>query len=414
MPRLLIDTRVLQERLNRSRGLGRYCHTLLCALGEVGPAEAFEYVYLQHRGVPWMRPEYPRAASTLDAIGSVGRRAGLINPFLDRVLASTYRTSPPVDLLHVVEPFAHPPLYVDEATRLVVTVHDLIPLRLHRALLRGSIAARLRGVAVRMGLSTLRRADAIIAVSQHTHDELTRLPGVEPDRVHVVHEAVDPMLQREACKRGDARALLARLGLERERFVLHVGDIGDRKDFPSLLGAFAAARRAVPGLRLAMVGATVTDERLAATRAFWQQADQLGLRQGIVATGLLDTGELVRLYQSALALLFPTRMEGFGLPFLEAMHCGCPVVACRLSVFGELAGAVDWLVAPGDTAAMSAEIIRLAQDPAERARRREHGIQRAARFGLATMGGRTLDVYRAALDGAGAGPAVGWGTAVAL
>ena len=365
--------------------------------------DALACAYLQYRRTPWIRPEYPLPARCFDAIGTAGRRAGLINPLLDQVLRPIYRTRWPIDVLHVVEPFAHPPLYLQRDTRLVVTVHDLIPLRMRRALLRGSLSGRLRGLGVRMGLSTLQRADAVIAVSHQTRRELQRLLRIEEHKLHVIHEAVDPVTFRHGPTDGDARPLLARFGLADRRFVLHVGDVGDRKDFRSLLRAFATVRRDLPGLRLVMAGATVADVRFAATRAFWQHVDELGLRASVVATGFLETTDLARMYQSALALLFPTRMEGFGLPLLEAMHCGCPVVACELPVFRELAGAVDWLVPIGDTAAMSEQIVRLARDDGEFARRRDHGLARAALFGRATMGRRTLDVYRSVLDGAQSG-----------
>lgn len=404
MTRLVIDSRVLQEQINRSRGLGSYCHNLLCGLGEAWQSGTFECAYLQHRGTPWMRPEYPAPVRAFEDLGTVGRRAGLINPLLDYALRPVYRSRWPIDVLHVVEPFAHLPLYMQRHTRLVVTVHDLIPLRMRRQLLRGSTSGRLRALGVRMGLSTLRRADAVIAVSHQTRRDLRRLLHIEERKLHVIHEAVDPATFRQTSGGGDGSRLLARLGVAARRFVLHVGDVGERKDFRSLLRAFASARRELPALRLVMVGSAAVDRRFTATRAFWRHVEELGLAENVVATGFLDASDLVQLYQSALALLFPTRMEGFGLPLLEAMHCGCPVVACRLPVFRELLGPVDWLVPRGDTAAMSGEIVRLARDDVELERRRAHGLARAALFSRATMARRTLEVYRSVVDGERAGP----------
>jgi glycosyltransferase involved in cell wall biosynthesis len=266
----------------------------------------------------------------------------------------------------------------------VVTVHDL-SLRLHprchpwrRLLLNRPLAAL-----------AIRQAAAIVTVSHSTRTDLTRLHRVQPDRVHVVHEAAAPLFAR-ITDGGRLDEVRRRHELPR-RFLLYVGTIEPRKNLPRLMEALALVRGRGVDLQLVCVGPYGWS-----SRGLADLIARLSLQRAVRFTGYVPAGDLPVLYSLAEFFAFPSVYEGFGLPVIEAMACGTPVITSATSSLQEIAEGAAELVDPLDTSALAAAIERLAMDEPLRRRLGERGRQRARAFSWAKSASAMLGVYRQA------------------
>jgi len=174
-------------------------------------------------------------------------------------------------------------------------------------------------------------------------------------------------------------------------FLLHVGDLHERRNLPVVVRALLEAQ-AVPGMSplslvLAGVDRGVGDSLSALARTGHAPA-------AMVCLGTVSDDQLLALYQEATALVYPSRYEGFGLPVLEAMACGTPVIASRAASMPEVLGEAGVLLDPDDTSGWAQAIANVVRDEGLRARMREAGIARSREFTWARTARLTLDVYR--------------------
>jgi len=286
-----------------------------------------------------------------------------------------------LDLLH--SPDFIPPFH--RQFKSVVTVHDLAFLLYPHLLTRES--AHYYGQIDQ----AVRSADHIIAVSESTRRDAIRLLGVAEDRVTVIHEAVNPIFRRleDQAAVGNVRT---RYGLP-GTYVLSVGTIEPRKNLPTL---FRAIRRLVDqhagDVALAVVGAWgwLYDEAV-------QVFEGLGLSDIVHFLGHVPEDDLVALYNGASVFAYPSYYEGFGLPVLEAMACGTPVVASETSSVPEVVGDAGLLVSPQDDEAIAVALWRVLSDASLRETLVQRGLQRVRAYTVPSMAQRTLDLYRAVL-----------------
>lgn len=236
-----------------------------------------------------------------------------------------------------------------------------------------------------------RRADAIITVSESAKRDIVALYGLPADRVHVIHEAAAPAFQPidDPAERARVRA---RYGL-RERLILYVGTIEPRKNLPKLIEAFAARRRSgeLREHQLVCVGPYGW-----LSRDIEQKIAQLDLADGVRFTGYVPFDDLPALYSLAEMFVFPSMYEGFGLPVVEAMACGTPVITGRNSSLAEVAGGAIEHVERLDAEAIGDAIVRLTADPDRRAALSKRGLERARTFSWRRAARETLDIYQLA------------------
>jgi glycosyltransferase involved in cell wall biosynthesis len=233
-----------------------------------------------------------------------------------------------------------------------------------------------------------RRARHIIAVSESTKRDVIRLLGVPEDKVTVIHEAAHPTF-RELDHAEARRRVAERYGLAGD-FILFVSTIEPRKNLPTLLKAF---RRMVdvyhPRVTLAIAGAQGW-----LTERVQETVVSLHLEDCVRFLGAVSVEELMYLYNAARVFALPSYYEGFGLPPLEAMACGTPVLVSNTSSLPEVVGDAARLVDPNDPEEWSVALWRILSDEDLHGEMRKKGLVRAATFSWQRAARETLDVYR--------------------
>ncbi|MDB4947868.1 MAG: glycosyl transferase, group 1 [Gemmatimonadetes bacterium] len=298
------------------------------------------------------------------------------------------------DLFHVVDhSYAHL-VHALPADRTVVTCHDLDAFR---SLLDPALEPRgwLFRAATGRVLSGLRRAARVVFDSAAVRDEAVARGVVDADRSRVVPLPVHPDFSADSDVSADARAAEMLGPRDGSIDILHVGSTAPRKRIDVLLAAFAAIRAAQPTARLLRVGGALTVEQA-------RTAEGLGIGGSIVELAPLDRPTLAAVYRRAAIVLLPSDREGFGLPLVEAMACGTPVLASDLPVLREVGGPAAEYAPAGDADAFAAAALRMlaasAGSPAAEVRRRR-SVDRAATFRLDAYGDAIRAVYAEVLRG---------------
>ena len=287
-----------------------------------------------------------------------------------------------VDVFHGMDHVGIP--FIGKTGKCVVTVHDVIPLVLPHTF------TRRHRVVVRMALARVsRQADLIIAPSQAVKRDVMQHLGVPEGRVVVTSHGCEARFNPSA-DHAASGAAAARYGLP-PRYLLAVGTLEPRKNLITLLRAFGRLRDTSaidPAVGLVLAGA-----RGWLDGPVFRTVQALGLETAVRLPGFVDDSDLPAVYRGAELVVFPSLYEGFGLPLLEAMACGVPVVAANTSALPEVAGGAAMLVDPLDVEGMARVIARVLRDEALRGRLRDGGIARAAEFSWEAAARRTLDAY---------------------
>jgi glycosyltransferase involved in cell wall biosynthesis len=239
-----------------------------------------------------------------------------------------------------------------------------------------------------------RAARLVLTISDYSRRDLLATYHLPPERVVTVPCAVVPRPRPAPMTNEERAAWAAGLGIDGP-FFLYVGNLHPRKNVPRLVEAFVRARGACPDLaehRLVLVGASWWGSDDAARSA------RRAPPGTVVMLGRVGDDDRDRLMQAAVALCYPSYFEGFGLPPVEAMAMGTPVLASNTSSMPEVLGDAALLVGPRDTDGMARELVRLGTDEGLRATLRERGPGRAARYAPRAIGELALDAFRSAIE----------------
>jgi len=288
------------------------------------------------------------------------------------------------DLVHVLDhSYAH--LVRAHRTRTLVTVHDLLPVITVRRR-AFTVRGRLRNALLRRVLLSLRRARAWIVATEWLRGELAGWLGRD-DGIQVVPYGVDEQFFESPAE--PRAAIRQRLGLPPDAYVvLHVGSTVERKNVPAVIAGVAGLRARGVEAWLLQVGGRFTARQEAELAA-------LELTDLTVQRSEAPERELRAAYHAADVLLFPSHYEGFGLPLLEAMASGLPVVTSGAAALAEVAGDAAVVVASRDPERFVDALVDLAGDPATARDLAARGRTRARGFSWAETARRTADVYRA-------------------
>jgi len=237
--------------------------------------------------------------------------------------------------------------------------------------------------------SVARGARMILTPSESTRRDVVRLLRVDPGRVRVIPYAASPAFRPVA---PDPRELAARHGI-RGPYFLYVGTLEPRKNLDRALRAFGAVAETLPDCRFVIVG-----QRGWRYAEVLRAAEEPALRGRVDFLGYLPEERLPLLYAQALALVYPSLYEGFGLPVVEAMACGTPVLTSRSSSLAEIGEGAALLADPTDEKELAEALRALATDGALRARLRALGLERARAFSWERTGRETVAAYQEVYD----------------
>lgn len=346
--------KLLQER----RGIGRYLRNLLPQFLERDPSLRFS-MYVRHDGdIALLRAHLATLHAALP----------------DRTTVAHVRELPRTEADVVWYPWNFITLAAPHRP-MVVTMHDVAPMlqldhRWWKLLKRVRFTHRYQ--------RTMQRAAAVLTVSEFSKGEIMRYLGADASRVVVTPLAADDL----DVQGPDAPRPLEDAGVTGPFFITVGGQEG-RKNLRTLYSAMDALYANGVRIPLVQCGPGMSSN----TRA------RAGSAPWLHHVGFVSDSELVTLYRRAVALVLPSRYEGFGLPVLEAMRAGCPVICADSSALPEVAGSAALLFPWNDAAALAAQMTRLANDPVLRAERVAAGVAHAARFSWARVADQTLACF---------------------
>jgi glycosyltransferase involved in cell wall biosynthesis len=278
-----------------------------------------------------------------------------------------------------------PPLV---SCRSVVTIHDCIHLMFPQYL-----PNRLALQYARMSMAlAAKRATRVLTVSESSKRDIIRFFGTAPEKIDVIYNAYDDRFGVEP-REEDVTRVRERFQLQDE-FVLYAGNVKPHKNLERLIDAFHLVRnRGLDQLKLVMIGDDIS--HYAALR---RAVHRHQLHKYVRLLGYVPEETLAVMYRLASVFVFPSLYEGFGLPPLEAMASGTPVVISNVSSLPEVAGDAAVLVDPHDPAAIADGIHNVLTDPALRAALRAKGLARARQFSWETSVRRVREIYREVAD----------------
>jgi glycosyltransferase involved in cell wall biosynthesis len=363
----------ISAAVHRRAGLGRYAESLARALLPL-LGDELAFFYNREDGIEPLAGLEGVPAATVN----LGYKPWRMLVWLAQVGRIGFDSRVPgATLFHATEHLLLPL----RRTPTVLTVHDLIFRRYpahHKRLNRWFLNATMP--------LFCRRAGHIIAVSEQSKRDVIEAYGIPPDKITVIYEAADTRFCPQPAE--IVAAVRARYGLP-DRYLLFVGTIEPRKNLGRVLAAFE--RLHAEGLTDALV---IVGKRGWLYGDFFARLGQSPAKLAVIFPGFIPDADLPAVYAGSQALAFPSEFEGFGLPVLEAMACGTPVVCSNTSSLPEVAGDAALLVDPLDVDALTDALRRVLSDPALATELRDRGLAQAARFSWARAAQETLAVYR--------------------
>jgi glycosyltransferase involved in cell wall biosynthesis len=354
-------------------GLGNYARSTVLGLAEHFPGHRYT-LYAPRLAGPFCTMPLPEPLRVHEACP-----AGRAFPALWRSLAIPAAAGR--DRIDIYHGLSHelPLTNFPPQVRTAVTMHDLLfltPPHLYPLVDRQLYAWKYR--------LSCRRADLVVAISRRTAEDVQELFGVQPDRIRVAYQSCNPAFAA-GIDAADLDGLRSRLALPRD-FVLFVGSLIERKGVRTLI---EAAAKLPPGDRpdLVIVGTGPLEADLR------DQARSAGLHDRTRFLGQVAGADLPGLYRLARVFAYPSLGEGFGIPILEALTSGTPVVTSTGSCFAEAGGDAALYAAPGDAGELAAALLRALTDDALRRDMVERGKAHAAAFHIARTSARLMDIY---------------------
>jgi len=262
----------------------------------------------------------------------------------------------------------------------IVTVHDLV-----RSCFRYAQETISERVLLKLDIKGIKRASHIIADSQNTRKDLIKYLKISENRITVIYPGVDHSIFKPY-----------NIKLLDKRYILYVGSERPRKNLGRLLEAFAKLKTEFPELKLVKVGTPGRSETY--RRNMMAKLDSLGITQDVIFVDFISELDLAHYYSSATLLAYPSLYEGFGLPPLEAMACGCPVVTSNSSSLPEVIGEAGIMVNPNDTESLAQAMRQVLTDSKLRDDMIRKGLEQAKRFSWKKTAEQTQEVYNKAAE----------------
>ncbi|MDP2708451.1 MAG: glycosyltransferase family 1 protein [bacterium] len=356
------------------KGLGRYTQEITDNIVKLD-RESEYVIFLRRENFNDFKTANPKVKKVLADVAWYG--------WAEQILLPYYIWRERLDLMH----FPHFNVPLACPIKFVVTIHDLILIRYPtiRATTLGPLKYKLKNLAYKIVIgAAIKRARKILAVSEFTKRDIIKQFGVAADKVVVTYEGVtqlpNPSFPRPL--------VLATSGKESGNYpyLLYVGNAYPHKNLESLIKVFSRIKKNKPELNLILVG---KDDY------FYARLKKFAVRyDNVIFPGYLPDGELAELYANALAYVFPSFYEGFGLPPLEAMARGLPVASSDRSCLPEILGQAALYFNPDDPEDMKNKILKIISDENLRADLRNRGQAQIKKYSWTECAEQTLEVYR--------------------
>ena len=360
--------------LGKRSGVGNYTGRLLAALLEENGD--WEFLLYSNRPLGTLEPPLSQAIPIYNRFSS--RRL----LWMHCLLPAAIRRSQP-QLCHFPNSMA--PIW--QQRPFILTIHDA------SLFLHSQYHPPARLLSIRFALPLLaHRASAIITVSHSARDDLLRTLDLPPDKIHVVYEAAAADF-RPVTDTASLQALRRKYNLP-QQFILYVGTLEPRKNLRRLVRSLKVIRR--KGFRQPLVLVGAAGWKLHELHA---EIERLELKDAIRFTGYVPTKDLPGLFSLATLFVFPSLYEGFGLPPVEAMACGTPVLTSNCTSLAEICGGGAYLVDPTDDQAIAAGMMELLADEEMRRDLGKRGRFHARQFSWARAARKTTAIYKQVLNG---------------
>ncbi len=364
-------------------GSGQYLRNLLTHLVKHAPEHRFTLIVPRYLGAPHTAHadvQIIPMATPFDRRSARGAKL-----WFEQISIKQACRSLRADLLHV--PYIGTPIVPSLPT--VVTVHDLIPLVLPTYRTSRAMRWYMQGMK-----RSMQRAQMLLAVSEYTKADIQRVLRVPNHKIAVTYQGVGASYEPQPREAIDAVCNQFHINAP---YIYYIGGFDVRKNVATALRAFARARNRFNERTLFVIGGKLPTEQ----RALYSDIHKIILDEGIaddvVLLHAVSDAENAALMSGCRIFVYPSEYEGFGLPPLEAMRCGAPVVASSATSVGEIVGDAGVLLPPDDTDAWAAALVRVLEDQNLRADLHQRGLQRAQAFDWDTTAQRTLAAYDQAL-----------------
>jgi len=365
---------ILPWTLNSQRtGLENYLTSLITGMAEIG--KSYEIYLIRHE-------------KTDDELSGVTNE--VILPNMPKILKSPIGLPYAINKadLDVVHATAHyfsqiTPFYLNSGTGKVLTIHDLIP-----QIYPETIDDKQFFWLWKTTLDLIKnRADAIIAISNHTKMDCIKYLGIPEEKIRVIYDAADEIFKPEKNKEEMKNHLKDKYGIKFP-FILSVGTLEKRKNLPNVLKAFYRLKKTGNHHKLVIVGKMGWKYN-----KIFSTMEELDLKKDVIFTGYVPDEDLVKIYNAADLFVFPSIYEGFGLPPLEAMACGCPVITSNTSSLPEVVGDAGVMVDPYDDKTLADEMHRILSNNGFKTELSKKSLERAELFSWRQTAKETWKVY---------------------
>jgi len=257
----------------------------------------------------------------------------------------------------------------------IVTVHDLV-----RFCFNFSRETITESILLKLDIRYIKRASHIIATSQNTRNDLIKYLKIPGNKISVIYNGIDHSVFKPY-----------HIKLLDKLYILYVGSERPRKNLGRLFAAFAKLKKEFPELKLVKIGACGRSEKY--RRDTIKKLDSLGITRDVIFVDHIPEIDLAHYYSSAALLAYPSLYEGFGLPPLEAMACGCPVVTSNTSSLPEVVGEAGIMVNPYDIDSLAQAMRQVLTDSKLRNDMVRKGLEQAKRFSWERASTETMEVY---------------------
>lgn len=361
-----------------SGGIGRYAINLINNLSNLlsGSNQDEMYVFFHHsfereliHKKPHLKfiPEFTRIKSNV-------LRKGIFLPF------SLGKWG--LDLFHGVDHVGLPFLYKNKKCRYIVTIHDLIT-----RILPDKFSFKHRAVQNSILSLVLKKADKVIAVSSSTKKDLLRFYPRCEEKIKVIYEGVEPYFYPRSAQ--EIKRLMEKYNIDQNYF-LFLGTLEPRKNIERVVESFIRFKEET-GAEQKLV---ITGRKGWLYKGILEQMQNSLCSQDIIFTDFVEDQDLPSLYSGAEVFLYPSLYEGFGLPLLEAMACGVPVITSNLSSLQELAEGSALLVNPRDVNQLAQAMERLIRDQQIKTKLKKKGLERTKQFSWRKTAEQTFKLYK--------------------